>query len=280
MRWQEALEGINGMRFRDLSPRMGLQRPLDLFAPYDSEDGSGGYTVKCEALGIAILGCMAFSISVLADGQDLITIASEPHHHLLMHNDYVNVYHAQLLPHQSMLLHTHAYTYTQVAIGDAQTVRIVPGQPEAARPVHDGQVDYGAKGATHSSRNDGSATYNTIAVEFLHPQNDIKNGCVAATAGQPLNCVDGDAPHGKLQFETDNTRIYSTLIPPHKVIQIDTSSDEELIVAVDKMRITRGKATETLNPGDFAWLEKGSGIRRIENTSDKDLRFAEMFLKP
>jgi len=236
--------------------------------------------MKRWALGIALSGCMAISISIFADTKDLITIASEPHHHLLMHNEYVNVYHAQLLPKDSMLLHTHAYTYTQVAIGDAHTVRIVPGQPDLARPVHDGQVDYGAKGATHASRNDGTVTYNTIAVEFLHPQDDIKNGCVAAIAGQPLNCVDGDAPHGKLQFETDNTRIYSTVIAPHKDIKLGGSSDEELIVAVDNMKITGGAAAKTLKPGDFAWIEKGSGPREIKNTSDKNLRFAEILLKP
>jgi quercetin dioxygenase-like cupin family protein len=231
-------------------------------------------------LGIVVVGCMAISLSMSADTKDLITIASEPHHHLLMHNDYVNVYHAQLLPNDSMLLHTHAYTYTQVAMGDAHTVRIVPGQPDLARPVHDGQVDYGAKGATHSSRNDGTVTYNTIAVEFLHPQNDIKNGCVAAIAAQTLNCVDGDAPHGKLQFETDNTRIYSTVIPPHQSIKLRDSTDEELIVAVDHMKITGGGAARTLKPGDFAWIEKGTGPREIKNTGDKDLRFAEMLLKP
>jgi hypothetical protein len=236
--------------------------------------------MKRWVLGIATLSCTVVSFSMFADTKDLITIASEPHHHLLMHNAYVNVYHAQLLPKDSMLLHTHAYTYTQVAIGDAHTVRIVPGEPDAPRPVQDGQVDYGAKGATHASRNDGTVTYNTIAVEFLHPQSDIKNGCVAAIAGQPLNCADGAAPHGKLQFETDNTRIYSTLIPPHKEIKLDSSSDEELIVAVDKMKITGGGVAKTLKPGDFAWIEKGSGPREIKNTSDKDLRIAEMLLKP
>ena len=236
--------------------------------------------MKRWVLGIVIVSCTVVSVSMFADTKDLITISSEPHHHLLMHNAYVNVYHAQLLPHDSMLLHTHAYTYTQVAIGDAQTVRIVPGQPDALRPVHDGQVDYGAKGATHSSRNDGTVTYNTIAIEFLHPQDNIKNGCVAAIAGQPLNCVDGDAPHGKLQFETDNTRIYSTVIPSPKNIKFDDSSDEELIVAVDNMKITGGGAAKTLKPGDFAWIEKGSGPREIKNTTGKDLRFAEILLKP
>ena len=230
--------------------------------------------------GIAIFGCMAISISMFAEAKDLITIASEPHHHLLLHNAYVNVYHAQLLPHESMLLHTHAYTYTQVGIGDAKTVRIVPGQPDVPRPVHDGEVDYGAKGATHASRNDGTVTYNTIAVEFLHPQNDIRNGCVAAISGQPLNCVYGEAPHGKLQFETDNTRIYSTAIPPHKKIKLDNPSDQELIVAVDSMKITGGGAAKTLKPGDYAWIEKGSGPREIKNTGDKDIRFAEMLIKP
>ena len=184
----------------------------------------------------------------------MISISSEPHHHLEMHNSYVNVYHAQLRPHESMLLHKHDYDYMQVAIGDAQLVRIVPGQPDAARSIHDGQVDFGTKGTIHASRNDTDSTYNTIAVEFLKPQDNIKNGCVAAVAGKPLNCVAGDPPHGQLQFQTDSTSVYSTVIPSHKEISLANATNAELIVALDDVRITGGSRRERrpLHPGDFA----------------------------
>ena len=232
-------------------------------------------------LGSVISSCIAFSFSLFAQTEDLISISSEPHHHLQMHNTYVNVYHAQLLPHQSMLLHKHDYDYMQVAIGNSQLVRILPGQPEALRAIRDGQVDFGTKGTIHSSRNDTDSTYNTVAVEFLEPQGEAKNGCVSAVAGKPLNCVAGDAPHGQLQFETESTRVYSTVAPSHKEIAIANSNEEDLIVALGTMRITtEGAADQTLHPGDFAWIEEGSSARKIEGMDEKDIRFVQIFVKP
>jgi hypothetical protein len=191
------------------------------------------------------------------------------------------VYHAQLLPHQSMLLHRHDYDYMQIAIGNAQLVRIVPGQPEALRSIHDGQVDYGTKGTTHSSRNDTDSTYDTIAVEFLKPQGEIKNGCVTAIPGKPLNCVASDTPHGQLQFQTDSTRAYSTAIPPAEETTIRNSTDDELIVALDGMRITSGSnPPKILYPGDFEWIEKGSSTRATRIAGSKAVRFVEILVKP
>ena len=237
--------------------------------------------MKRRILWIGIFACATFAFSLVAQTPEMISISSEPHHHLQMHNSYVNVYHAQLRPHESMQLHKHDYDYMQVAIGDAQLVRIVPGQPAAVRSIHNGQVDFGTKGTTHASRNDTDSTYNTIAVEFLRPQGDIKNGCVSAVAGKPLNCVAGDAPHGQLQFGTDSTSVYSTVIPSRKEMSLANSLNAELVVALDDVRITGGSAAaQTLHPGDFAWIEKGEPDRVVRNTSDKDIRVVEIVLQP
>jgi len=228
-----------------------------------------------------IFGCFTIPYSLYAQKQDIISLSSEPHHELRMHNPYVNVYHAQLLAHQSMLEHKHDYDYMQVAIGDAQLVRVVPGQPDSLRSIHDGQVDFGTKGTIHSSSNHLDSTYNTIAVEFLKPQGELKNGCVTAVTGKPLNCVANEAPHGQLQFETDSTRVYSTVIPSHGKFTIGNSTERELVIALDTMRITSGRAAaKTLHPGDFIWIEKGLSTREIKGLDDKDIRIVEILMKP
>jgi hypothetical protein len=232
-------------------------------------------------LRFALVNCAAISFTTCAQAQGMISISSEPHHHLQMHNDHVNVYHAQLLPHEAMLMHKHDYDYLQVAIGDAQLVRILPGQPEVLRTTRDGQVDFGLTGATHASRNDSDSTYNTIAVELLRPQGQIQNGCVAAAAGKPLNCVAGDPPHGQLQFETDSTRIYSTAISPHKTMNLASSSEDELIIVLDDTQIKEdGHASRVLHAGDFEWIEKGSAAHEINNESEKNIRIVEILLQP
>jgi hypothetical protein len=223
----------------------------------------------------------AISCTTCAPAQSMISISSEPHHHLQMHNDHVNVYHAQLLPHEAMLMHKHEFDYLQVAIGDAQLVRILPDQPEASRSVRDGQVDFGLAGATHSSRNDSDSTYNTIAVELLRPQGQVQNGCVAAAAGKPLNCVAGDPPHGQLQFETNSTRVYRTAISPHQTMNLASASEDELIIVLDDTKIKEDDhAAKVLHPGDFEWIEKGSAAHEINNATEKSIRIVEILLQP
>ena len=173
----------------------------------------------------ALFGFPALSLS--AQTSPLISLSGEPHHHLVLHNEYVNAYQVEVRPRDATVLHRHDYDYVQMGIGNAQLVAVVPGQPDSKRRVVDGELQFGLRGSGHLSRNDSEADYRAVAVEFLQPQGQARNGCVAVIAGLPLNCPSAPVTTAKpgefeeqLEFETDQIRVYRTRLLPHQNMAI------------------------------------------------------------
>ncbi len=219
----------------------------------------------------------------------IITMAEEPHHHLALHNETVNVYNAEAAAGDSLLLHRHNHDAIAIAIGD-QTVTVgIPGKPDVHTKNADGQVRMQLSGYVHSTRNDGQSAYHTVAIELLQPQTGERNLCAAVLPGKPLNCPAVAAKasassHIDLpQFESDQTRVQTVRVLPRKNFKIANPTQSELLVALDPASITpaSGKGPdELLRAGEFLWFEKGAPPRTLKNGSDKDVRFIELAFKP
>src|SRR6266566_8660550 len=137
-------------------------------------------------LGVLLL--LLLPLPLAAQAPSIITIAEEPHHHLALHNDYVNVFNAEAAAGDSLLLHRHVHDAVAIAIGD-QTVTVgIPGKPDVQAKNADGQVRMQVSGYVHSTRNDGHSAYHTIAIELLQLQTGEHNLCAAVIPGKPLNC--------------------------------------------------------------------------------------------
>src|SRR6266404_8642641 len=113
--------------------------------------------MKSKNAWLAVL--LILPLPLAAQAPSIITMAEEPHHHLALHNDYVNVYNAEAAAGDSLLLHRHNKDAVAIAIGD-QTVTVgIPGKPDVHTKNVDGQVRLQVSGYVHSTRNDGhSAT--------------------------------------------------------------------------------------------------------------------------
>jgi hypothetical protein len=204
----------------------------------------------------------------------------------VIHNEFVNAYQVELRPHEATVLHRHDYDYAQVGIGNADPIGVVPGQPDSRRKVVDGEVQFGLKGSVHLSRNDSDAPYRTLAVEFFRPQGRARNGCVAVIAGLPLNCPETAAAtsgssEDRLQFETDQTRVYRTRVAPRQNMAISDLPYEELLVALDDALVARrGEPDKMLRAGEFLWIDRGAAALQIKNMNDRDLRLVVFTMKP
>ncbi len=217
-------------------------------------------------------------LSLVAQAQNVIPLASEPHHHLALQNSVVSVYDAKCAPGDSLLLHRHDNDAVAIAIGD-QTVAVgIPGKPDVHSKNADGQVRMQRSGYVHSTHVEGDAPYHTVAIELLHPQTGSRNLCAVVLAGQPLNCPDSlpnktaaylDQP----QYESDQTRIRLVRVLPHQSVNIANGTHSVLIVALDPAEVPQGHA---LRPGDFSWFDKGSTAGVLANKSDKEARFIEL----
>jgi hypothetical protein len=228
-------------------------------------------------------------LPLAAQAPSVILMAEEPHHHLALHNDYVNVYNAEAGPGDGLLLHRHVRDGFAIAIGD-QTVTIgIPGKPDVHAKNPDGQVRLQPSGYVHSTRVDGQATYHTIAVELLKPQTGEHNLCASVLAGKPLNCpgAEGKASPSKRidlpQFASNETRVQTVRVLPRQDVKIANPAQSELLVALDPASITPASGSgpdELLRAGEFLWFEKGAPARTLKNGSTKEVRFVELAFKP
>src|SRR5882762_9762904 len=145
--------------------------------------------------------------------QAVIPLKSEPHHHLALHNDYVNVYSVYVPPHDSVLLHKHDVDAISIVMSDSEITVRAPGMPDSHQRVVNGQLRLQSAGYVHSTSIDGDTPYRNITVELLAAQKSRRNLCATVIADQPMNCPepsdhsDGRGRSEQPQFQTDETNV-------------------------------------------------------------------------
>jgi hypothetical protein len=118
----------------------------------------------------------------------VVSMDHEPHHHLVLQNDYVKVFSAQAVPGDSLILHSHDQDTIAIAIGEQLVTVGIPGKPDVHSKISDAQVRLQHSGYIHSTHIDGTTPYHTIAVELMRTQTNFHNLCAEIISGQPLNC--------------------------------------------------------------------------------------------
>jgi hypothetical protein len=121
----------------------------------------------------------------------------------------------------------------------------------------------------------------------MQPQTGFHNVCAEILPGQPLNCplIDPKLPAvsgSQALLESNEIRASLVRVLPHKSIKVGVSGPE-VIVALDAATISGSSKdpAKTLKPGDFVWLDGGSGqVRVYKNASAKDARFIEIAFQP
>lgn len=240
--------------------------------------------MKAKRVFFIVMCCLAIAAS--AQEPAVIPLASEPHHHLALHNAYVNVYQVEVAPHDSVLLHRHDADAISIMLsGAAVTVR-APGNPDAHQKLVDGQLRLQARGYVHATSIDGDATYRNVTVELLLPQQGARNLCAPVIATLPLNCPGAQAQTpaathiDQPQFETSQTYITLIRILPHQSVALLDPGRPELIVALDAIAAAGGKGPKnSLHPGDFMWFEAAKPAQVFKNDSDKEARLISFALK-
>src|ERR1700731_1339320 len=181
--------------------------------------------------------CLSSATAAAAEAPTVIPLASEPHHHLALHNEYVNVYRVEVAPHDSVLLHRHDFDAISVMMSAAEVTVITPGNPDEHRKLVDGQVRLQTRGYIHSTTIDGENTYRHVTVGLLQPQQGAHNLCPPVMASQPLNCP-AQAPPDKMhitepQYETDQTLGTLIRVLPHQQVAVGDPQHLELVVVLD-----------------------------------------------
>src|SRR6266446_5900637 len=132
---------------------------------------------------------LLLSPSLPAQAPVAVPISKEPHHHLVLENDYVRVFRVSLPAHDATLLHQHDVPYLYISLGPADVINAVQGRPEARIVMADGQLDYSPGHFAHIARTDSDIPFNNVTIELLRPQGEPRNICEKIIEGPVLTCT-------------------------------------------------------------------------------------------
>ena len=226
---------------------------------------------------------------IFAQIATVISLASEPHHHLALHNEYVNVYEVEVAPHDSVQLHRHEFDAISIMMSNSEVVVRAPGKPDARQKLSEGQVRLQSSGYVHATSIEGDTIYRNVTVELLFRQQGGHNLCGKVIATQGLNCPSEQAsapsstPREQPQYETDQTSVALIRVLPHQKVSLGNTGGSELIVSLDDAFVATAGETgpaKPMRPGDFKWIAIGQAASVFKNNSDKEARLISFRLKP
>src|SRR6266849_6447892 len=122
-----------------------------------------------------------------------VPISEEPHHRLVLQNDFTHVYIVMVPPLDTTLLHQHDLPYLYVTLGPADIINAIVGKPELHQILQDGETHYSPGHFAHIARTDSGMPFHNITIELIHPQGTAKNLCKDVVPGAPADCPEKPA---------------------------------------------------------------------------------------
>jgi hypothetical protein len=267
---------------------------MRLLASYDSDSMKPSTRLLCAMMLCGLLCALlraqapppAYGLSLQDPTAPLgpVPISEEPHHRLVLQNDFTRVYDVTVPPLDTTLLHQHDLPYLYVTLGPADIINAIVGKPELHQILQDGETHYSPGHFAHVARTDSGVQFQNVTIELVHPQGTPKNLCKDVLPGAPLNCPEQNATGDssktrKIQpqpaataedvpyFETDEIRVDLHKVSSGNDYVEATPKTDALLVALSDANLDAnlgGEHTAFLHGGDVLWMPAGKRRRIID----------------
>jgi hypothetical protein len=262
--------------------------PADSFFRFHSSESVGLRREKSLfAVTAIVTGLLVLALALNAQVPTAVPIPKEPHHHLVLENDYVRVFRVSVPAHDATLLHQHDVPYLYVALGPADVINAVQGRPEARIVMADGQLGYSPGHFTHIARNESDMDFNNVTIELLKQQGEPRNTCAEIVPGVAKRLCSRSVTEKRggmsnvPQFQTDEMETFLTRLDPDVEHVGFTAYSGTLFVLLSGSGIqtmVKGSPEETLEVGNVRWLFAGS-ITTFSNPARKAWSYLTMGFK-
>jgi len=193
-------------------------------------------------------GCLLLLLVGASVAQEQpIPVDQEPHHKVVLKNDFVVVMHVTLAPGERTLYHTHSHDRAAVELSTSSISQQKVGEAEGpAGHTQPGDVSAStlpSGGYSHRVHNTGSGVFEVLDVEFLQrPEAPSED-----TAGPVVG-------------ENPSARAYRWSLAPGAKTPQHTHHRPYLIVAVTPMKLKMAapdgqSVTHDVKAGDFHWVD-------------------------
>jgi quercetin dioxygenase-like cupin family protein len=209
-------------------------------------------------------------VSVSLSQDSPLPLEQEPHHHLVLKNDYVYVTHVTLAPGESTLYHAHAHDRAAIELSAATITRQKLGEaeeaPDTSRPGDVSAVNVGASPLTHRVKNVGSVQFDVIDVEFLQRPTQASSSSTATTVA-----------------ENASARVYRWTLGPGATSPMHSHERPYLIISATPMNLKMAAPdghsfTHEVAAGDLHWIDT-KVTHSLSNLGSTEGRIVEVELK-
>jgi quercetin dioxygenase-like cupin family protein len=215
------------------------------------------------------------AVTLAAQVPSEVEITAEPHHHLLLENQQVRVFLAEVAPHDATLMHRHNHDYVFVALGATEVSNEVAGKSPATIKMQDGEVRFAPGGFAHIARDLASTPFRAVAIEFLQDEAAHKTPPPAWDEDRGLHVFTGGTQH--IMFVQDGVRVSEIELQPGATVPSHHHSGPHLVVAVSDLDVRsdvegQGPMPGHLKSGEVKWLP-GGYTHTLTNTGKLEAKF-------
>src|SRR5437773_11820611 len=118
----------------------------------------------------SFLVTIAVAALLLAQTASEVEITSEPHHHMVLENQYVRAFKVEVAPHEATLMHRHRHDYMFVTLGATQVENDVAGKPPVSLKMGDGETRFTPGDFAHIAKNLSDTPFRNVTVELLQDE--------------------------------------------------------------------------------------------------------------
>lgn len=231
--------------------------------------------MKPTLLLLLIIGALSLSA---ADNDTAVAISQEPHHRLVLENEYTRVYDVTVPAHQSTLLHRHDHDYLGVILEPAEIQNAVVGRPVTTGHAGKGEVRFAVAPLSHRVTDTGDTQFRNITIEILKKKSGTPK---ETTAERGLDVGHG----GLIDTVVDNSqvRVQDVQIAAGGMLHKHTHKFPFLVVALsdlDLHNMPQGKPAAMVHQkaGEVKWIGAGA-THEMMNVGRQEAHFIEVEFK-
>jgi hypothetical protein len=210
-----------------------------------------------------------------------LPLSQEPHHRLLLQNDFVHVYTVSIPPLDATQLYQHDLPYIYVNLEATEITKVVQGQQAVHVTLQDGEMHYSDGHFAVVLRTDSGLPLRDITLELPRTQGTARNLCKDVLPRQPTDCPRESAatpPAGKKPasesaddlvpyFETSEVLVDLCKVSSGRDYLDAAPKTSALLVALTNANLDAnlgGEHIQFLHGGDVLWLPAGVHRRVLD----------------
>lgn len=201
-----------------------------------------------------------------------VEITGEPHHQMILQNEYVRVFEVKITPKDSTILHDHRKDYFYVMLGPAEISNEVTGKAPVKTTFAEGDVKFVESGFSHIVRDVGATPFHNITVELM------KDKPAEKAAGD--DAAPAPSSTENLIFEKDGVRVFRVQLETAGFQHPHHHDGPHLLIALTDLTLRSEAADKTaatieLKAGQIRWFE-GNLPHAVTNVGTQPAKFVAL----